>query len=372
MKLLRIEASHYRNCADNICIDFVPISRKTEEDKSYELNEIDDSLYTFRTTAVIGKNASGKTSVLKLINNVYSILSTFQLEDEILSINGTQLSIYFHHEEKIYNYQVELKREVNLGKNLSFINEKIYESIYYKSNNNKLFNLDMIEKILKKELPDDISNLFYILKKRQNYAYYYDDNNNNDNIYHDIYNLYKSNIINKSYWKKIIQLFDDNIIDLEEIRDEIYIINYLGESSILSASELFNMLSSGTTKGIALYTSAIQSLLTGCTFIIDEIENHFHKTLVENLISLFKDSSVNKKNANLIFSTHYCELLDLFGRNDNIWITKSKNKIILTNMYNDYNVRNDLLKSKKFYEDNFGTTVDYELLMNLKRELINE
>lgn len=87
---------------------------------------------------------------------------------------------------------------------------------------------------------------------------------------------------------------------------------------------------------------------------------------------MFKDKAVNKKGAVLIFSTHYCELLDLFGRNDNIWISKSEKQIILTNMYRDYSVRNDLLKSRKFYDDNFGTAVSYEMLMNLKRALMNE
>lgn len=42
--------------------------------------------------------------------------------------------------------------------------------------------------------------------------------------------------------------------------------------------------------------------------IVDEIENHFHKTLVENMISLYKDKSVNKNKAALIFTTHFmCE-----------------------------------------------------------------
>ena len=36
----------------------------------------------------------------------------------------------------------------------------------------------------------------------------------------------------------------------------------------------------------------------------------------------YKYKSVNKKNATLIFTTHYCELLDLFGRSDNIYISK--------------------------------------------------
>ena len=63
-----------------------------------------------------------------------------------------------------------------------------------------------------------------------------------------------------------------------------------------------------------MYIMVVASLRNGFDVIIDEIENHFHKTLVENIISLYKDKSVNKNNATLIISTHYCELLDLFNR----------------------------------------------------------
>ena len=108
----------------------------------------------------------------------------------------------------------------------------------------------------------------------------------------------------------------------------------------------------------------------GFDLIVDEIENHFHKTLVENLVMLYKDKNVNKKNATLIFSTHYCELLDLFNRSDNIWITHSRNKIEIENMYEGYGLRSELLKSKKFYQNAFDTAVNYEALMDLKKELM--
>ena len=100
MKLLKIKAYHYKNCIDGIELSFLPLFRKSEEDKTYELNEIDQELYDFSTTAIVGKNASGKTSVLNLLNNVYSIIGTFQLKDEIVSIDGTKLEIYFY-ENKI-------------------------------------------------------------------------------------------------------------------------------------------------------------------------------------------------------------------------------------------------------------------------------
>ncbi len=103
--------------------------------------------------------------------------------------------------------------------------------------------------------------------------------------------------------------------------------------------------------------------------MVDEIENHFNKTLVENIISLYKDPSINKYHATLIFSTHYNELLDLFGRQDNIWITKSDGQIYLENMYEKYDLRPALKKSKQFYNNSFDTAVNYDDLMNLKKAL---
>ena len=78
-----------------------------------------------------------------------------------------------------------------------------------------------------------------------------------------------------------------------------------GKEETLSARELYFMLSSGTIKGIVLYMLVVLSLRDGMDLRIDEIENHFHKTLVENIITLYKDKSVNKKNATLIIATHY-------------------------------------------------------------------
>ena len=137
----------------------------------------------------------------------------------------------------------------------------------------------------------------------------------------------------------------------------------------VSDKELIYMLSSGTTKGMLLYILMAASLQQGFDLIIDEIENHFHKTLVENMISLYKDKTVNRNNATLIFTTHYCELLDLFNRQDNIYIAKSNDKVYLTNMYDGFNIRSELLKSRQFYNNVFRTAVNYDELMQLKKEL---
>lgn len=95
----------------------------------------------------------------------------------------------------------------------------------------------------------------------------------------------------------------------------------------------------------------------------------FTKRWSRTWISLYKDKTVNRNNATLIFTTHYCELLDLFNRQDNIYIAKSNDKVYLTNMYDGFNIRSELIKSRQFYNNVFRTAVNYDELMQLKKEL---
>ena len=47
MKLLRVKASHFKNCQDDTVIDLVAKSKKTTEDKEYELQKITEGLYVY-------------------------------------------------------------------------------------------------------------------------------------------------------------------------------------------------------------------------------------------------------------------------------------------------------------------------------------
>ena len=95
MKLLRVRASNYKNCCDYFTIDLVAKSKKTSEDKEYELQEIADDLYVFNTVAFVGKNASGKTSAIELMECCYSILSEFRLVDKHYNYDNVKLEIIF-------------------------------------------------------------------------------------------------------------------------------------------------------------------------------------------------------------------------------------------------------------------------------------
>lgn len=371
MKLLRVRASNFKNCCDDFSIDFLANSKKTSEDKEYELQEIAADLFIYSTTAFIGKNASGKTTAIELLDCCYSILSDFSLESKPYSYDNVRLEIIFYHEDFIYKYKTVLQPASTLNNRASFSVQELYRKKYFKSKVKQIYDDDDFARMTNlTALPEDTSIVFFVLKKKETRAIYYDCNGAGLETYPLLFRALTQYHISPSVLSSILQIFDENIDGLEMIDEHNYRLLYQKNSSILSDKELIHLLSSGTTKGMLLYVFAAASLKNGFDLLIDEVENHFHKTLVENLISLYKDKSVNKYQARLAFTTHYCEVLDMFGRQDNIWISKADEKVHLTNMYTDYQVRPELLKSKQFYNNAFDTSVNYEDLMRLKKVLM--
>jgi AAA15 family ATPase/GTPase len=374
MKLLRVVASNFKNCCDNFTIDFIAKSRKTSEDKEYELQAIADDLHAFNTVAFVGKNASGKTTAVDLLDCCYSILGDFCVENKHYRYDGIKLEIIFYHEGFIYRYRTELGSSTTLSNKASFINQTLEQKKYYKSKLKSIYMDDDFEPVSNiSALPEDTSITFFVLKKKETRAIYFDCDGEGANTYQLMFKALKKYDIPLTTLSHILRIFDENIREISMKDEHNFRLKFDGDQprdQVMSDKELLYFLSSGTTKGMLLYTFVVASLKYGFDLIIDEVEDHFHKTLVENMLSLYKDKSVNRHNATLIFTTHYCEVLDLFNRQDNIWISKANGKVSLSNMYDDYDLRPELLKSKQFYNNAFQTSVNYEDLMKLKKELM--
>lgn len=102
-----------------------------------------------------------------------------------------------------------------------------------------------------------------------------------------------------------------NLFELKFKRDE--------TPSMLSRKELERTLSSGTLRGLSLAQSAIFALAAGGYFLLDEIENHLNKQLVNVIIDLFTHEDSNPYGAVLVFTTHYPEILDSIHRKDCVY-----------------------------------------------------
>lgn len=370
MKLLKVIANGFKNCADGFEVSLVPTARKNAEDKEYELVEITEGLYAFSTIGVVGKNASGKTSVLELLRVAYDIIGSLRVSRGNFDLDNVRLCIFFYHEGYIYKYTLRLENSA-LSESILFKDQVIQNKRYYKSKTNEIFDDAGYVEVFGMDnvLPEDTSKVFFITKQLRSVAVQYNSFDMGPGAYGFAFDTQKALELPKDLLMKVIRIFDENVSDLEMIDENNFRMVFCGREEYLSERELYYRLSSGTSKGIVLYTIVVTSLLKGFDLIIDEIENHFHKTLVENIISLYKDKTINKKNATLIFSTHYCEVLDLFNRQDNIYITKSDEKVHIFNMYKHFNVRPELLKSKQFYNNVFKTAVNYDALMDLKKVL---
>lgn len=378
MNLLKVVANNFKLCEKDFTISFVPIGKKTLEDEEFELQEIAEDLYVFTTLGIIGKNASGKTTVAELLAIVYDIFSMFRINNSkniFKFIDGTvNLDITFFHEGVIYRYVTDLGKNNDFVNNSSIIfkNEKLYRRVYKKTHAKNLFDYTKFEEVPKNTiLPEDTSMIYTILNKINLRGIYCSSDDYAYRDYASAFDVYKLLGNNVAIIAAILRMFDEHLKNIEMINENKYKIIYTnGTSKEVSNVELYEILSSGTTKGFGLFTFVVYSLKSGADLIIDEIENHFHRTLVENLVSLYKDKAVNKKNATLIFTTHYCEILDLFGRKDNVYISKYEENIRLENMYKNYKFRSELSKSNRFYNNEFNTNVSYDALMNFKKELM--
>lgn len=120
--------------------------------------------------------------------------------------------------------------------------------------------------------------------------------------------------------------------------------------------------SEGTNKIIDLSGPIFDTLKSGGTLIIDELDAKLHPLITMHIIKLFNNPETNPANAQLIFATHNTNLLgeELFRR-DQIWFTE-KDELEQTDLYSlyDFNlpdgtkVRNDSNMEKNYIRGRYG------------------
>lgn len=386
LNLLKIRVTGFKLLKDNFEIDLTTKARVYESDKAKEVQEVDKGLYLFRTNAFVGGNSSGKSTVLSLILKTLVLLQTGRwkyLQREFKK-SKILLNIIFYLDGYIYDYQTSFSKiDVNnLLSDNSYapINEISLKKLRY-SKSKGIKCLDYILKdgedldyILKSSLDDTSA-----IKTITGNNVIVDDfsNNNISNLNETILRKTFFNSLNscdKELVSSIIQLLDDSIEYIYYENSDYVRFKRANESEeLMPTINLAAILSSGTFRGVELYIRCINAFKNGATIIVDEIENCFQKNLVYNLLFLFNDEKINSKNAKLLFSTHYVEILDYLNRRDGIFITHKENGIIdIKNLYKDYSLRTELSKSKQFDNNVFNTAINYKQLLKVRRSLLNE
>ena len=378
MKILRITVNGLPLFKQELDLLFYTQQRVGEDDKE-KLYKIEPNYYLHTACAFIGINASGKTSVLKVINLALNILRNEPINHvESRNILGAceraMLKICFlDKKNNVYCLKTVItSKKAKAGRYVySIIEEKLWEKPISSVKSKKyLTDFTAISPIAVRNteeayLPDDVSFIIAHNKKAH------------DKI--DVFSLLSYTNINilpftEDIPLEVIAFLDPTIEKLyfEKVEDKAFIhLKFKDEEEIIlnNAVELEQYLSSGTIKGIITFSMVKEVLASGGYILVDELENHFNKEIVVTLIRFFMDSSLNKNGSTLIFTTHYPELLDEYDRNDAIYIVRNRNGITAENL--SYILKRNDIKKSDAYQSGFleGTTPAYEAYLRLKKNL---
>lgn len=378
MKILRITVNGLPLFKQELDLLFYTQQRVSEDDKE-KLYKIEPNYYLHTACAFIGINASGKTSVLKVINLALNILRNEPINHvESRNIlggceNASFQICFFDNKRNICCLEtvVKSKKAKAGGYVYSIVEEKLWEKPVSSVKSKKyLTDFTAISPIAVRNteeayLPDDVSFIIAHNKKA------------NDKI--DVFSLlsYTNNNIlpfTEDIPLEVIAFLDPTIEKLyfEKVEDKASIhLKFKDEEEIIlnNAVELEQYLSSGTIKGIITFSMVKEVLSSGGYILVDELENHFNKEIVVTLMRFFMDSSLNKNGSTLIFTTHYPELLDEYDRNDAIYIVRNRDGITAENL--SYILKRNDIKKSDAYQSGFleGTTPAYEAYLRLKKNL---
>ena len=387
MKILKINAKGLPLLKKEIEIDFFA-KQRVQPEKNEMLTNVFSNIYINNIISMVGINASGKTTTLKIVSFVLQMLqnkpiNTIKYKD---ILNGLQeqesvcFEVYFASDDgKLKKLETCIKGNIetnHIETNFLITSEKIWsKSLKSIRTKNDLFNFSKsdLETVRNDEelfLMDDVSVIIAFNKKQKDQLYVVDS-------------IDWTNInglrVSGEFPISLVRFLDPSIESLickqteqGDKKMEVYLKFFEKKVIVLSSpSEVTKYLSSGTIKGINIFMTAIDALQKGGYLIIDELENHFNKEIVSTLIRFFTDKELNNSGAVLIFSTHYVELLDLFERNDNIFIVKNISGIHIENLA-DLLKRNDVKKSELFQSGYLEcTTPSYDSYIHFKRAITN-
>ena len=119
--------------------------------------------------------------------------------------------------------------------------------------------------------------------------------------------------------------------------------------------------SNGTIKLFGMLPFIAQCLLEGTTLVVDELDAKIHPVLLKYIISLFSNREINKKGAQLIFTSHDLSTMnsDTFRR-DEIWFIakgedqSSKLYSLIEFKIDGHSERKDARYDKRYLEGRYG------------------
>ena len=384
------------------------ISKARNKETSNSVYKTIDGTFINRQLAIIGANATGKTSTLKVLRNTVRYIIFPSIMDRILSAinNPKDIKDVENLKKGIYNFY-KLNQNVDLEREDS----KIYIELYIETAEEETtgyydYYLDFSGDILEKGI--DLEQLLFrkqynskkkeIISRRENiknsqigYNYAFLRNMNTDDFKEwkfikafgdELITRMKSIILeetdtdflatfiksNSEIAKKIINIVDSKITKIKTTSGKNDDINkykfYTPKGNYLKYSQL----STGTQKLLFVVGSMIESIRDEQLILVDEIDSNINNRLIKIIFDTFH-SKRNK--SQLVFTTNYPGVIPEDFRYDQIYILSKKDGVTVAKRLidikdkNGKKVRQDVSFSRAYLNGKFDdiSEIDNNKLM---------
>ena len=391
--LCQFTVKNYKSIRDEMTFDMQAAAISEHEDKVIMDKNGEQFL---PVSAIYGPNGGGKSNVLEALHTVAAkvlrpLYATGDNEERVflqkrlliepfafsekMKNEPTEFEVFFRTELAEYRYILHVKREVVVYECLdrvkletgrrSALFERTVEEITLKGVFAKLKISDELSETLpllsylgitykKNEVVKDVLEWFEYGIDFLNYG----------NPIEELRMAVSNSEDVKQLMLDMIQEMDLDIVDFRVVEDENNRIDVYTKHLVEGYEAELNLLeeSSGTKKLFGLMPFIADSLLSGTTLVIDELDAKIHPVLLRHLIMMFNDMSINKKKAQLIFTSHDLSTMnsEVFRR-DEIWFVAKGNAqnsklYSLVEFKNEKgeSVRKDAKFDKQYLEGKYG------------------
>lgn len=391
--LCQFTVKNYKSIRDEMTFDMQAAAISEHEDKVIRDKNREQFL---PVSAIYGPNGGGKSNVLEALNTVAAkvlrpLYATGDKEERVflqkrlliepfafsekMKNEPTEFEIFFRTELAEYRYILYVKKEVVVYECLdrvkletgrrSALFERTAEEITLKGVFAKLKISDELSATLpllsylgitykKNEVVKDVLEWFEYGIDFLNYG----------NPIEELRMAVSNSEDVKQLMLDMIQEMDLDIVDFRVVEDENNRIDVYTKHMVDGYEAELNLLeeSSGTKKLFGLMPFIADSLLSGTTLVIDELDAKIHPVLLRHLIMMFNDMNINKKKAQLIFTSHDLSTMnsEVFRR-DEIWFVAKGNAqnsqlYSLVEFKNEKgeSVRKDAKFDKQYLEGKYG------------------
>jgi uncharacterized protein len=295
------------------------------------------------STIIVGANGAGKSNLFQALSYLQQIIiqSKFKYQipyfpHKLEDHQETKLDIQFLMNDIRYAYGISLSNEKIFSEYLVKFIENNPIDLYYRDEETLVYHDESMSthplEVCLTQLSqndDEINQVFDFITEKL--VVVLADGGDEIRLFQASLNQFMKPE-NQKIVTRLIQKLDIGIKGLSVKCDEI-IVEY-ERMGIRLLDE-----STGTKRLFMLLTVISDVINEGKVFFIDELERNLHIMLTRTIIRMFHNQEINANNAQLIFSTHNTNLLNLsLFRRDQVWFMEKNLKNLNTELYSLYNI----------------------------------